>query len=87
MEALHKTGAASKWKEIGILLEICSSSLKCILARHIGDPQQCLVEMLELWLEMVEPPPTWRTMIDAVRFIGEEQLALNLIQKFHSDST
>lgn len=84
MEALYNS-VASKWKEIGILLEIPCSSLKGILARHTGDPQQCLMEMLELWLERVEPPPIWAAMIEAVHFVGEEQLALQLKQKYCSD--
>ena len=30
--------------------------------------------MLETWLERVDPPTTWATIIEAVEFLGEEQL-------------
>ena len=81
MDALyHKV--ASKWKLIGIQLEIPEGMLATTTERKMGDPQQCLVEMLEWWLKRVDPPATWSAIADAVEFLGEEQLASGLRQKY-----
>ena len=74
----HKV--ASKWKVIGIQLKI--SDLASIEAKHSSDPQLCLVEMLEVWLKRVDPPPTWTAIIEAVEFLREEQLGEELRQKY-----
>ena len=74
----HKV--ASKWKVIGVQLKI--SDLASIEANHSGDPHLCLVEMLEVWLRRVDPPPTWTAIIEAVEFLGEEQLGKELRQNY-----
>ena len=81
MNALyHKV--ADKWKMIGVLLEIPKGKLASIAEKYRGDPHKCLVEMLETWLERVDPPATWAAMIDAVEFLGEEQLGEKLRDKY-----
>ena len=59
-------------------LEIPKGKLAGILEKYRGDSQKCLVEMLETWLERVDPPATWAAIIDAVEFLGEEQLGKEL---------
>ena len=57
MEALyHKV--ADKWKVIGVLLEIPKGALSLIAEKHPHNPCNCLVEMLETWLERctLSPP-------------------------------
>ena len=76
----HKV--ADKWKVIGVLLEIPKGVLSCIADKHQRDPCSCLVEMLETWLERVHPPPTWAGIIEAVEFLGEEQLGKELRDKY-----
>ena len=81
MDALyHKV--ADKWKMIGVLLEIPKGKLAGIAEKYRGDPHKCLVEMLETWLERVDPPATWAAIIDAVEFLGEEQLGKELREKY-----
>lgn len=82
MDALYKTVAA-KWKPLGIYLEI--SNLDSIAERCRGDPQNCLVELLETWLKKVNPPCTWATLIEALSLLGEEQLAGELREKYNPD--
>ena len=77
-ELYHKV--ADKWKVIGVHLEI--SNLGSIESKHPHDPQLCLVEMLEVWLKRVDPPPTWSSIIEAVDFLREEQLAKELREKY-----
>ena len=73
MDALyHKV--ADKWKMIGALIEIPKGTLAAITERCQHDPLRCLMEMLEVWLERVHPAASWTTMIEAVDFLGEEQL-------------
>ena len=76
----HKV--ADKWKMIGVLLEIPKGKLASISEKYRGDPQKCLVEMLETWLERVHPPVTWTAIIEAVEFLGEEQLGKELREKY-----
>ena len=81
MDALYHT-VASKWKTIGILLEIPKGKLAGIERKCQHDPHSCLVELLETWLERVNPPATWSSIIDAVEFLGEEQLGKQLREKY-----
>ena len=81
MDALyHKV--ADKWKMIGVLLDIPKIQLAGIAEKYRGDPHSCLVEMLYTWLERVQPPATWVAIIEAVEFLGEEQLAKELRDKY-----
>ena len=79
MTALYRK-VAHKWKAIGIYLEI--SDLDSIETKHHGDTHLCLLEMLDAWLKRVDPPPTWSAIIDAVEFLGEEQLGRELRNEY-----
>ena len=80
MNALyHKV--ADKWKTIGVYLEISMGQLEAIAAKCQQDPHECLLMMLAIWLERVHPPATWITIIEAVEFLGEEQLGKKLREK------
>ena len=81
MDALyHKV--ADKWRTIGLYLEIPKGKLAGIAEKNQRDPHNCLVEMLETWLEQVNPPATWAAIIEAVEFLGEEQLGKELREKY-----
>ena len=81
MDALyHKV--ADKWKTIGLYLEIPKGKLAGIAEKCQRDPHSCLVEMLETWLDRVQPPATWAAIVEAVAFLGEEQLGKELRQKY-----
>ena len=81
MDALyHKV--ADKWKMIGVLIEIPKGTLAAIAERCQHDPHRCLMEMLEVWLERVYPAASWTTMVEAVEFLGEEQLGRKLTDRY-----
>ena len=81
MDALyHKV--ADKWKMIGLYLEIPKGKLEGITEKYHSDPQRCLVEMFEIWLEQLHPPPTWPNIIATVEFLGEGQLGKELRGKY-----
>ena len=73
---------ADKWEPIGIYLHLRMATLKAIAAQHQRNPHMCLMGMLEVWLNRVNPPPTWSSIIEAVDFLGEEQLAKELREKY-----
>ena len=74
---------ADKWKILGVQLGISHGTLRSIEVNCLRDPQNCLLEMLEMWLQQVDPPPTWATVIDAVEFMGKKQLGRELRHKYH----
>ena len=82
MDALYNQ-VADKWMILGIQLGISHGNLKGIEIKRQQDPQNCLLEVLEMWLQQVDPPPTWATVIDAVEFIGKKQLGRELRHKYH----
>ena len=70
---------ADKWKFIGMCLNIPMGTLRIIEEKYHNDPQQCLMEMLgTVWLERTNPPPTWEAIIEAIKFLGQEQLASDM---------
>ena len=81
MDALYHT-VADKWEHIGIYLHLPMAALKAINAEHHHDPHKCLIGMLEVWLNRVDPPPTWPAIIEAVEFLGKEQLGNELRKKY-----
>ena len=83
MDALYNK-MADKWEPIGIYLHLSMATLRAISAEQQHDPHKCLIGMLEVWLRRVDPPPTWSSIIKAVEFLGEEQLARDLREKYCS---
>ena len=81
MDALYHM-VADKWEPIGIYLHLSMATLKVIAAECQHDPHKCLIGMLEVWLKRVDPPPAWSAIIEAVEFLGEEQLARELKEKY-----
>lgn len=76
VSALYNTSILPKWKKFGILLKLSPASLNAIGHNNLRDVHMCLVEMLALWLQSaVDPPPSWNTVIDAIRRLGEQELA------------
>lgn len=79
MDALYHTVAA-KWKAIGVKLEI--NDLASIETKHRSDPQSCLIDMLEIWLKRVHPPPSWAAIVSVLEFLKEEKLAKELREQY-----
>ena len=68
--------ARAKWYDIGLNLKVPVSTLETIRAQYRDNPQDCLREMLMVWLKM-DPQPTWKALVDALRrrMVGEARLA------------
>ena len=70
----------SKWKIFGVMLNIVKGILDNVEFHHRQDPQHCLMEMLELWRRRRDPPPSWNVLIEALQVLGEEQVAIELME-------
>ena len=57
---------AYNWQNIGVLLNLENNSLKAIHRGCNGIPEDCLREMLDLWLMNAVIPPTWEELAEAV---------------------
>ena len=49
-----------------------------------SDPQECLFGVLDEFVKQVEPPPTWRVIVDALRnrLISQHRLAQEIENKY-----
>ena len=72
-----------KWYSLGIQLQIPIGTLKCI---EIENRQltNCLLEMLTVWLQCTNPPPTLSVLIEALESspVEERLLAQQLRDKY-----
>lgn len=64
---------ASSWENIGTLLGIDQGALKTIKKDNSGDCKDCLRDMLLKWLSIVDPPPTWSVLIQALDDLNLDQ--------------
>ena len=72
------TTVASEWRFIGIQLQLKSGELDTFKTK---EDKAALIEVLEMWLKTVDPPPTWKAIIDAVRLFNPS-LATSLTTKY-----
>ena len=82
MPILCRSSVPSKWKLFGLLLKVPPSSLDNIEAKYPRNPQEGLMEMLKIWQKKVNPPPSWDTVIEALKDLEEAQLALKLAETY-----
>ena len=57
---------SDRWRNIGLLLDLDNRALGKIDAECRGIPDDCLREMLSLWLNQVNPQPTRKALAEAV---------------------
>ena len=74
----------ANWKNIGIELDIDHGTLKAIEKHYNGDPDDCLTEMLDVWLKQIDPSPSWDALAEALGSapVGEGHLAEQIRQKY-----
>ena len=79
---------APKWFNLGLALGLVSDELNKIKVAHRDNPDECLREMLTLWLSKRSPKPTREALICALRerTVGEDAFADELQQKYNSPS-
>ena len=57
---------SSQWMNIGAMLSLNHGRLTAIETRCRGAPDNCLREMLNEWLQQVNPRPTKSALVNAV---------------------
>ena len=57
----------TEWYNLGLELGLRVSTLDSIDAKYNSDPSQCFRQVLKEWLKGVNPPPTWRAMVKALK--------------------
>ena len=55
---------ASEWENIGLCLGL--SNIEDSIKASARTAPSCLRETLKLWLNRVDPPPTWKELAEAV---------------------
>ena len=74
---------ADQWENIGIMLGIEDWKLMAIGRENNHDSKVCLREMLRVWLRCVDPPPSWKAVIDALCALGHDRIANHLKSNYH----
>ena len=72
---------ASKWYLIGLWIGVDENELDKIEVDNPNESNMCLVKMLKRWLKMVQPKPSWFTIVDALKGVQEGKLAENIIRQ------
>ena len=72
----------SKWYDIGLELDIDPDTLDDIKDKFKDNHQDCLTEMLKVWLKSTNPKPTWTALGDALKdeAVDEVELAKKGLQ-------
>ncbi len=69
-----------KWRIIGIQLGLKQADLSVIHERSNGDARVCFTEVFTMWEKQMNPPYTWKTIIDVLQMsvVGELRVANNI---------
>ena len=68
-------GKAADWEDVGVELDVDDGILRQIKMDNPGDSKSCLRELFRKWLSHVDPQPKWADIVEAVKGIGDEELA------------
>ena len=73
---------AADWEDIGIQLDVDDGDLQLIKSNNAGNNSSCLRDMLRKWLTQTSPERSWITIVEAVEFLGDKELARKLRCKY-----
>lgn len=71
----------SKWHQLGITLGLKLSQLDQIEEEAHFDVERRRVKVLDTWMRNT-PRPSWKLIMDALKEMGEMDLAMNIQQKY-----
>ena len=73
----------TKSDKFGRVLKLPKATVDCIYQQN-SDPQDRLFAVLDEFVKQVEPPPTWRVIVEALRhpMIGQHRLAQEIETKY-----
>ena len=82
MSILHNTAVPSNIQQFGIMLDFDKGVLDYIQAKNQTDLYQSLIDVLDIWLKRVNPPPSWNALFEALQSLGEELVVLEIKEKY-----
>ena len=86
LKILHRElhPVSNKWFSLGVQLQVPVETLKCIEMEN-RQITKCLLEMLIVWLEQINPPCSWSILTEALESppLGERLLAQQLRDKYY----
>ena len=82
MSILRNTAVPSNIQQFGIMLDFDKSVLDYIQAKNQTDVYQSLIDLLDIWLKRVNPPPSWNALFEALQSLGEEVVVLEMKEKY-----
>lgn len=82
IKLLYNSKVPGNWKLFGVMLKVQLGLLDTIAAKYPHKPQDCLIDVLQIWLNGMNPPPSWNTLFEALEVMGEEKLAFELKEKY-----
>lgn len=66
-----------EWYQLGLQLKLQPHILD-VIRKDFHSTKECCTEMLKLWLQMVDPQPSWEKLLQALEHVGCRHLALKL---------
>ena len=79
----------ARWRRFGIFLEVDPELLDAIHKSKLGNSSDCMLDLVIQWVRGQEGtgdrPRTWDTVVDAVRGVGLEQLAVDIAERHCSE--
>lgn len=78
---------ASKYRVIGLMLNLSPSTIQDLENCHRGDPSECLLDVLTKWLQQVDPPASWEDIIKALHIVQRQDIAERLRYKYCRSNT
>ena len=58
--------ASPEWMDLGLQLGVDQTTLRVIERDHRDMTKRCFMEMLSEWLKMIDPLPSWETLLAAL---------------------
>ena len=76
----------AKWRHVGTYLRVEYKVLEAIQQDKGGNPEDCMLDLLSKWNSnqaagMGTLPRTWQTVVEAVHYCGDRDLAQSLARK------
>ena len=91
LKAVHESlwEVRSKWRNLGIQLDIKVEDLEAIAANNHQKVDECFADCIICWLRQSNPPPTWTSLINALKSptVGFQDLAKTLERKYLQQSS
>ena len=73
-----------KWREIGKALNVPETHIEQVEPYCAGNDVQGITEVIDFWMRNCGGKPTWRELANALKSVGQEQLANLLMEVYET---